>query len=48
MELAHFKNEVRFFFYLAVNKPITDKMQNMFDSIAEHSGYIKYPLNHLN
>ena len=31
--------------YLAVNKLITDKMQNIFLLIAECSGFIKYTLN---
>ena len=32
------------FFYLAVNKLIKDKRQNifMFDLLAEHTGFIKY------
>ena len=34
-------------FYLAVNKLITDKMQNIFYLIAEHSGFIKNTLNKL-
>ena len=35
------------FFYLAVNKLITDKTQNNFSLITEHSGFIKYSLNKL-
>ena len=34
-------------FELAVNKLIADKMQDIFYSIAEHSGFIKYYLNKL-
>ena len=34
-------------FNLAVNKLITEKMQNIFYQIAEHSGFIKYTLNKL-
>ena len=33
-----------FFYYLAVNKLITDKTQNIF-LIAEHSGFIKSPFS---
>ena len=32
-------------FYLAVNKLIADKMQNIFYLIAKHSDFIKYSLN---
>ena len=39
---------VLFVFYLAVNKLITDKMQNIFSLIAGHSGFIKYTLKKLN
>ena len=35
----------RILFYLAVNKLITEKMQNIFSLIAEHSGFIRYTLN---
>lgn len=35
------------FFYLAINKLVTDKMQNVFNLIVEHSGFIKYTLNKL-
>ena len=43
MELAHL--DVPFgFIHLAVNKQITEKMQNIY-LIAEHSGFIKYSLN---
>ena len=34
-----------FFFYLAVNKPITDDKQFIFSLIAEHSGFIKFSLS---
>ena len=34
-------------FYLAVNKLITDKTQNILSLIAEHSGSIKYSLDKL-
>ena len=34
-------------FYLAVNQLITDKMQNIFYSIAEYSSFIIYFLNKL-
>ena len=37
MELAHLE-DVNFGFYLAVNKPITDKMQNIYCKL---SGFIK-------
>ena len=40
LEYVHFV----LFFYLAVNKLITDKMQNIFCLITEHSGFIKYSL----
>ena len=33
--------------YLAVNNLITDKIENIFYLIAEHSGWIKYSLNKL-
>ena len=36
-----------FFFCLAVNKLITDKMQNIFSLITELSGNIKYSINKL-
>lgn len=32
-------------FYLAVNKLIPDKTQNIFYLIADHYGFIKYSLN---
>ena len=35
------------FFYLAVNKLITDKILNIFYLKAEHPGFIKYSLNKL-
>ena len=41
MELALLEN-VNLGFYLAVNKLITDKMQNIFSLIGEYSGFIKY------
>ena len=34
-------------FYLAVNKLTTDKTQNIFYFISEHSGFIKYLRNKL-
>ena len=34
-------------FNLAVNKLITDKMQNIFSLINERSGFIKYSLSKL-
>ena len=34
-------------FYLAVNKLMTDRMQNIFYLIAEHYGYMKYFLSTL-
>ena len=34
-------------FYLAVNKPITDKIPNIFSLITEYSCCIKYTLNKL-
>ena len=45
MELAHSK-DVHLIF-LAVNKQITNKMQNTFRLIVELSGFIKYSLNKL-
>ena len=33
------------FFNLAVNELITDKIQNIFPLIAEHTGFVKYSLN---
>ena len=44
MELAQME-DVHSFFYLAVNRLITDKMQNSFYLITEHSGSIRYSLN---
>ena len=45
MELAHLDVHLDCrFFYLAVNKLIIDKMQNI-SLIAKHSGFIKYFLN---
>ena len=35
-------------YYLAVNKLITDKMQNIFSLITECSAFIEYSLNKLN
>ena len=46
IELAHSENVHLFFFsffYLAVNKLITDKLQNIF-LITEHSGFMKINL----
>ena len=46
MELAHLENVHLNTFYLAVNKLITDEMQNVFFSlIVAHSSFIKYTLN---
>ena len=49
MELAHFAVVYLvcflFNFYLAIDKLITDKMQNIFYLTAEHSGFIKDTLN---
>ena len=43
MELAHSENVcLPLFFYLAVNKLITNKTPNIFCSIAEHSAFIEY------
>ena len=39
---------ILFFFYLAVNKLITNKMQNIFYVIAKYSGFMKYTWNKLN
>ena len=36
-----------FLIYLAVNKLIEDKTQNIFSLIAEHFGFLKYTLNKL-
>ena len=50
MESAH-SEDVHFIFfisYLAVNKLLTDKTQNIFYLIAEHSGFIKIYLKYLN
>ena len=47
MELIHLKN-VHLGLYLAVNKLITEKMQNIFSLIAKYSDFIKYTLNKLN
>ena len=48
MDLAHLKGcSLSFFFYLAVNKLIADKIQNIFHLIVEHSGFIEFKLNKL-
>ena len=44
MELAHFEAVHFDFFFLVINKLITDKMQNIFLLIVEHSGFMKYSL----
>ena len=46
MKLPHL--DVHLVLYLAVNKLITNKMQNIFHLIAEYSGFMKYTLNKLN
>ena len=51
MKLAHLERMFNFFFllfYLAVNKLITDKTQNIFSLTAEHSAFIKHILNKVN
>ena len=48
MNLAHFERIFTLFFFcffLAVNKLITEKTQNIFSLMAGHSGFIKYSLN---
>ena len=47
MELAHLEDVHLGFLLLAVNKLITDKMQNIFYLIAENSGFIRYTLHKL-
>ena len=42
-ELTHIEEVHLCLFYLAVNKLITDKNQNIF-FIAEYSGFLKYTL----
>ena len=34
-------------FYLSVNELITDKMQDIFSLIIQHSSFIEYTLNKL-
>ena len=46
MESVHLDNVHHVFFYLAVNE-LTDKLQNIFCSVAEQSVFIKYILNNL-
>ena len=46
IEVAHSEAIHISFFYVAVNKLITDKIQILF-SIAENSGFIKHFLNKL-
>ena len=46
MDLAHLE-DIRTFFYLAVNKLITVKMQKFISLIAEYSGFMKNALNKL-
>ena len=41
LELVHIEDIQRFIF-LAVNKEIIDKPQNMVSLISEHRGFIKY------
>ena len=41
MELFRLK-DIQLIFYEAVNKLITDEMQNLFYLKAEHSSFIKY------
>ena len=46
MELSHLDDiHLSFFFYLAVNKLISDQTQNIFSLISGHSSFIKYILN---
>ena len=43
MEFAHLEG-VQKGFYLAVNELIVDKLENIYSSKAEHSGFLKYSL----
>ena len=45
MKLSHLEDVHIVLFYLAVNKQITDKTQNIFSLIAEHSGFREYFLD---
>ena len=47
MEFIRSYLQLCYFFYLAVNKQITAKTQNIFHLIAENSYFIKYSLNKL-